>query len=292
MQPQTQLTQAQLLAASHLQKLDRNELKMLEGLTKENTVMRRKMSNADEVKPKRFPIKVYVRDPNEVIDMRRKIREFAQKEEMYKSRISELEQQVSTFSMFHILNNPAVKEMNNDSNKPHEDSYKKSLPVPPTKSSLIGGHLIKKTVTKEEEEEKVNSIETFKITKKNRTKLLALYDFAPNAAQLEKGRLAFKEGEVLNLVRKSRGGWWVAESKGRIGKIPSNYIEELDPTSSTRVRVAKGFEAQQSGDIPLRRGDTVVILKRQDNGWCLGESDGKIGFFPNECVKELQPPFC
>jgi hypothetical protein len=290
MQPQTQSTQAQLLAASHLQKLDRNELKMLEGLTKENTAMRRKMSNVDgnEPRPKtRFPIKVYVKDPNEIIDMRKKIKEFDKKEEMYKSRISELEQQVSTFSMFHILNNPAVKEMNDESNKNYE-SYKKALPIPPTKSSLIGGHLIKKPLV----EEKDDSNETFKLTKKNRTKLLALYEFVPTPAQLEKGRLAFKEGEVLNLIRKSRGGWWVAESKGRIGKIPSNYIEELDPNSSTRVRVAKGFEAQQSGDIPLRRGDTVVILKRQDNGWCLGESDGKIGFFPNECVKELQPPFC
>jgi len=300
MQPQTTQTQAELLALTQRQKLDRNEQKMLEGLTKENTVMRRKMSNAEENEirtRKRFPIKVYVKDHNEIIDMRRKIKEFDKKEEMYKSRISELEQQVSSFSMFHILNNPAVKEMNDHNNEQHNDNqnnkqqitYKKALPIPPTKSSLIGGHLVKKPDMKED---KVDSQETFKLTKKNRTKLLALYDFVPTADQLEKGRLDFKEGDVLNLMRKSRGGWWVAECKGRVGKIPSNYVEELDPNSSTRVRVAKGFEAQQNGDIPLRRGDTVVILKRQDNGWCLGESDGKIGFFPNECVKELQPPFC
>jgi len=112
---------------------------------------------------------------------------------MYKSRISELEQQVSSFSMFHILNNPAVKEMNDHNNEQHNDNqnnkqqitYKKALPIPPTKSSLIGGHLVKKP----DMEDKVDSQETFKLTKKNRTKLLALYDFVPTADQLEKRKI-------------------------------------------------------------------------------------------------------
>jgi len=204
---------------------------------------------------------------------------------MYKSRIKDLEQQVSSFSMFHILNNPVVKEMNHHNHD--EACYTKDLPKPPPRASLIGGHLLKN-----KDETKTDSKESFKLTKKIRVKLLALYDYIASPAQSDKGRLTFREGDVLNLIRKSKGGWWVAESNGKVGKIPSNYVEELDPSTAAKNRVVKGYEVQQNGDLPLKRGETIMILKKQENGWSLGEKDGIIGFFPNDCVKELQPPFC
>jgi len=126
-------------------------------------------------------------------------------------------------------------------------------------------------------------------TASDRTRLLALYDYNPTPDTND--RLAFKEGEVLYLVNmKSKDGWWRAEINGKSGKVPSNYVEQLDPTKAFKVRVIKNFDSQQFGDMSIQRGQLITVLKRQDNGWYLGEKGGKSGFFPSTNVERVSTP--
>jgi len=123
---------------------------------------------------------------------------------------------------------------------------------------------------------------------KEKTKLLALYDY--NAPKEIAERISFKEGDVLLLISKgSKNGWWIAENNGKIGKIPSNFVEELHASQFFKAKIVKQFLAQQPGDLEIHRGEVVTVLKRQENGWFLGEKPGCMGFFPYDCAERVSP---
>jgi len=286
------------------EKLTEQEEDLMENITKNNTLMRRKLKSANVEHKKRVPIKVYVKDSNEIIDMRKKIKELEKVKEMYKNRVSELEQQVSTFSTFHMMNNPDQKKIGQTNNL--------SIPVDMRGAEWMMG--------------KTNQVAP---PVPQKVRLLALYDYNPNQQSPPspssqgssspssqgssspssgsrgsrspatpkarngvdpKGRLAFKEGEVLTLIRKSKNGWWTAELNGKVGKIPSNYVEELETKREFKVRVIKSYEAQQFGDLSIKRGELLTILKKQANGWYLAEKGDKTGFVPTKNVEKLPTP--
>ena len=54
---------------------------------------------------------------------------------------------------------------------------------------------------------------------------------------------------------------------------------------STEVCIALyDFEAQQDGDLTIKKGDRVKLLDK-GKGWWKGELDGKVGLFPHNYVK-------
>jgi len=252
-------------------------------ISEQNHQMRRKLGDSVDCPKKRIAVKVYVKDINEIPDLRKRVKELEKNEIMYKARITELENQISSFTALHSQK---------------DQQYTKALPIPVQHNSLFDGHsrtqvpnlsqrssngLMIPVASPESEYERFPSIRK---TASDRTRLLALYDYTPSDETT--GRLAFKEGEVLYLVSmKTSDGWWKAEINGKSGKIPSNYVEQLDPSKAFKVRVTKNFDAQQFGDMSIQRGQLVTVLKRQDNGWYLGEKGGKTGFFPNTHVERV-----
>lgn len=269
-----------------------------------------------------------VRQDEDVLAMKQKVMEMEKMQQLYKQRINELEQQVSTFSMFHIQNNPAIQEVMEkqkeqkkvleessvleekhraferkfSSNSRREFTPTNALPVPSVNRSLYDGH-------KRAKEEVISTPSLYldipvesiqskfidhiralpKVTKTPsvdvvvKPKLLALYDYKSDIP----GRLCFSEGQILFLRKKSSTGWWTAELNGKTGKIPSNYVETLDGSKAFRARVTKDFEAVQTGDMSVKRGELVTVLKKQDNGWWLGERGGKTGFFPSKNAEKI-----
>jgi len=288
------------------EKLTEQEENMMENITKNNTLMRRKLKTDHVEHKKRVPIKVYVKDSNEITDMRKKLKELEKVKEMYKNRVVELEQQVSSFSVFHMMNNPDSKR--SLPNAPTDGSQRKmgqmnnlSIPVDMHGDLMMG---------------KMNQV----APAPQKVRLLALYDYNPNQQSSPssqrsspssspssgssgspatpkvrngvdpKGRLAFKEGEVLTLIKKSKNGWWTAEINGKVGKIPSNYVEELETKREFKVRVIKSYESQQFGDLSIKRGELLTILKKQANGWYLAGKGDKTGFVPTKNVEKLPTP--
>jgi len=270
-----------------------------------------------DVTSKRQSYPASVHQDSEVIALKKKVAELEKMQEMYKRRIAELETQVSSFSVFHLMNNPAVK---NTQGKPVNRSplqMRKDLPQVPGQSifykrmdivsSPSGADSISNTSQAGIQTEKTSDVQIStkessasynNLTKvgsneinpsREKTKLLALYDYvAPTEI---KGRLSFKEGDVMYLISKgAKNGWWVAEFNGIVGKIPSNFVECLDSTMAFSARVVKQFLVQQPGDLEVHRGELVTILKRQENGWYLGEKKGITGFFPSECAERIVGP--
>ena len=52
----------------------------------------------------------------------------------------------------------------------------------------------------------------------------AKYDFVGETSK----DLSFKKNDLVRLIDKKKTGWWLAEVDGRIGFVPSNYLEEAD----------------------------------------------------------------
>lgn len=52
----------------------------------------------------------------------------------------------------------------------------------------------------------------------------AQYDYDPPPSDSGTRKLAFKAGDVLNIIQQDKSGWWLAEFKGQRGWVPSSYL--------------------------------------------------------------------
>ena len=63
-----------------------------------------------------------------------------------------------------------------------------------------------------------------KIRRKEEVPMIALYDFKGEMSK----DLSFKKGDLVRLIDRKQNGWWLAEVDGRIGFVPSNFLECKD----------------------------------------------------------------
>lgn len=111
---------------------------------------------------------------------------------------------------------------------------------------------------------------------------IALFDFAGE----KEADLAFKEGEVIIVLKKYLDGWWLGELNGKIGKFPSNFIEEFVPENTAAVAL-RDFNGEREGDLSFKQDDVIYILKKEEE-WYLGELNGVIGWLPKDFVEEVE----
>ena len=124
------------------------------------------------------------------------------------------------------------------------------------------------------------------------------------------GDLSFPEGSIINVTKKE-GDWWIGEFNGSVGVFPSNYVsplametnldllnvpQDFTPRGTRKnpqiARVIVGFSAIQEGQISLIPGQLVLVKKREDNGWCVGElqvrgEQRKTGWFPSNRIEMM-----
>lgn len=75
----------------------------------------------------------------------------------------------------------------------------------------------------------------------------------------------------------------LGEIKGRTGYFPCNYVEE--ESSSQNVTALYDYDAQEGNELSFKEGDVIKILKKNDDGWWLGELNGKQGLLPCSYVQ-------
>ncbi|XP_041442951.1 vinexin isoform X2 [Xenopus laevis] len=63
----------------------------------------------------------------------------------------------------------------------------------------------------------------------------------------------------------------------------------LEDKPLARAVVKFDFSAESPKELSLQRGTTVLILKRVDKNWLLGQQDGRRGLFPESYVRVLSP---
>lgn len=57
-----------------------------------------------------------------------------------------------------------------------------------------------------------------------------------------------------------------------------------------RARAKFDFTAQTNLELPLKKGEVVVLTRRIDNNWWEGRNGNKTGIFPDSYVTILQEP--
>ena len=129
--------------------------------------------------------------------------------------------------------------------------------------------------------------------------------------------LTINKGEVLSVVD-DKGTWWkVRNQVGKVGLVPSNYVE-LAPampaqTSTGRTHIEEAPNQYQQPDLmvsrngpslnirclakfkyvsaredelSLEKGDEVIVMEKEADGWWRGRCGTKIGWFPFNYVEE------
>lgn len=62
------------------------------------------------------------------------------------------------------------------------------------------------------------------------------------------------------------------------------------PQLNVRAKALYKFVPENEEELDLNEGDIVIIFEKHEDGWCVGNFDGKVGYFPSAYVEELPPP--
>lgn len=124
----------------------------------------------------------------------------------------------------------------------------------------------------------------------------ALYAFNGQTSR----ELSFRKGDFINVRRQIDANWYEGEVHGRIGLFPYNYVEIMkgDVAQSPkkpillegRARAKFDFIAQTNLELPLKKGEVVVLTRRIDQNWWEGRNGNRTGIFPDSYVTVLQEP--
>lgn len=133
--------------------------------------------------------------------------------------------------------------------------------------------------------------------------------------------LTITKGEFLS-VEDDKGTWWkVRNQVGRVGLVPSNYVDltasgtSASPGSSARTNlqineppnqyqqpdlmVARNgpslnirclakfkYASTREDELSLEKGDEVIVMEKEADGWWRGRCGTRIGWFPFNYVEE------
>lgn len=128
---------------------------------------------------------------------------------------------------------------------------------------------------------------------------MTLYPFYAQYAN----ELSFHENEIVHLIRHVDDGWLEGEIDGRKGIFPVSYVnilvdcdrgwkgntfgsEDADNRASlsprSHAKVMYSFDAQMNGDLSVREGDIVMVMKIVDQDWCeVRNQSGCTGLCPS-----------
>ncbi|XP_076388967.1 cbl-associated protein [Megachile rotundata] len=123
----------------------------------------------------------------------------------------------------------------------------------------------------------------------------ALYNFIGQSSR----ELNFRRGDIIFVRRQVDKNWYEGEHNAMIGLFPSNYVEIL-PYDGMRTTPKKPYEgqarakfnfvAQTNLELPLAKGELVVLTRRVDENWYEGRIGNRKGIFPISYVEVITEP--
>lgn len=133
----------------------------------------------------------------------------------------------------------------------------------------------------------------------------ALYPFQAESSN----ELSLKGGEIVNLIKYVDENWIEGEIDGKTGIFPANFINVIvdcpkpaklcksDSACSSDIslfpsdtygRVICDFQPEYEGDVRLKEGDTVTLIRQLDNNWYEVETDdGDCGICPKSYIEVI-----
>ncbi|EKG21970.1 hypothetical protein MPH_00696 [Macrophomina phaseolina MS6] len=115
----------------------------------------------------------------------------------------------------------------------------------------------------------------------------AIYDYTPQG----EGELEIKDGDLLFVLDKdSDDDWWKAKKKAASedeeepeGLIPSNYIEEAQPTA--RAKALYDYTRQTDEELSFTEDAVLEVYDTTDPDWTLVGQKGEFGFAPSNYIE-------
>ncbi|XP_072005435.1 vinexin isoform X4 [Engystomops pustulosus] len=121
-------------------------------------------------------------------------------------------------------------------------------------------------------------------------KALVKFDFV---AESEK-EISLQRGTTLNILKQIDEHWLLGEQDGRRGLVPESYVRVLSPGQQEALDTPQlsgialyDFPADSDAELPLRKGQRVLINRRVGGNWFEGrvEGCGRLGLFPASYVQ-------
>lgn len=115
----------------------------------------------------------------------------------------------------------------------------------------------------------------------------------------KKNELTLKKGDMINLVGQIDPNWTQGRCNGRIGVFPTKYVELLENSMldncnqdirEMNARALYNFKSQSDIELPLRKGETIKLIRRVDKNWWEGRIGNKQGIFPSSYIKIIASP--
>ena len=140
---------------------------------------------------------------------------------------------------------------------------------------------------------------------------VALYEYAARDSE----ELTISKNENLVMLDSS-GLWWrVRNERGTVGLVPSNYVERLatQQPQTTRTNLEReephmyynlmmpknvpslnivaqakyNYVGTREDELSLEKGDEVIVMEKEADGWWRGRCGARIGWFPFNYVEEI-----
>ncbi|XP_072095059.1 dynamin-binding protein isoform X2 [Mobula birostris] len=116
----------------------------------------------------------------------------------------------------------------------------------------------------------------------------AIFEFCPSVSE----ELPIFGGDVIEVLSVVDEFWLLGKKDGVTGQFPSSFVEPVCvPNTKPGERLCvctDDFRAASSSDLPLKRGDVVVVEDCLDGNWLQGRTSwGSRGAFPASCTQEL-----
>ncbi|BFF92314.1 serine-rich adhesin for platelets [Drosophila madeirensis] len=134
-------------------------------------------------------------------------------------------------------------------------------------------------------------------------------------AAKEQDELDLRKGAIIHHIQQMPGGWWMGTLKatGKTGMFPDNFVRVLDTNGSTngngehiddatavqlrdksetsnrRVKVVYSYTQVNDDELTLTMGDVIEFLGEVEEGWWRGRLRSKVGVFPSNFVRLIEP---
>ena len=134
----------------------------------------------------------------------------------------------------------------------------------------------------------------------------ANYSYSPRRDD----ELAFKEGDLFDVLNTEDHNWWLARNNnsGKVGRIPSNYISVVEFTkghsshitatgltsksksnSSQQLFIAQySYSPKRENELGFNEGDQLYVMSTDDPDWWLAKckDSTRVGYVPSNYISE------
>lgn len=141
---------------------------------------------------------------------------------------------------------------------------------------------------------------------------VALYDYQAGDAE----ELSLRKGDRVTVINNDSQWWTVRNERGQEGLVPYNYLEEVpvqaQSTSRTKIvqddnlyqqtnlvmqpqsgKLVKAvaryrYTSRRADELGLEKGEEIIVLEKEGDGWWRGKCGNKEGWFPANYVEEIK----